>query len=112
MVEILLAKYIEQLRLRDWEISCNVVESFSTQAATKLIYNDYKAVILIRAGMDKPETEKTLIHELLHLIFRDAFDIFDSTVEDDFAKGYCLKQHERAIEKTSQIIYALNHKEV
>lgn len=80
-------------------------------AETKLIYNDYKAIIRVNKAISNLEKEKALIHELLHLIFRDAYDIFTDYIDNDFAKDYCGRQHERSIEKTAKIIYLLNHKE-
>jgi Zn-dependent peptidase ImmA (M78 family) len=105
----LLAKYKKQLRLLDWDIELIEYPTLGVEAQTKLIYHDYKAVIQIRSELSDVDKEKTLIHELLHLIFRDAYDIFTEQCENEFAKEYCTKQHERAIEKTAKIIYGLNH---
>lgn len=106
----ILVKYQNQLGLLDWDISLIEDESVSSMAQTKLIYNDYKAIIRINKALSDVEKEKTLIHELLHLIFRDAYDIFTDNIENDFAKDYCGRQHERSIEKTAKIIYLLNQK--
>lgn len=104
----LVDKYQKQFNLMDWDISCVETEALNTEASTKTLFNDYKASMLIKAGKSDVEKEKSIIHELLHLIFRDAYDIFADTVEDEFAKTYCERQHERAIEKTAKIIYQLN----
>jgi Zn-dependent peptidase ImmA (M78 family) len=103
-----LRKYQIQLGLLDWDISLVEDEAIESTAQTKLIYNDYKAIIRINKVISDVEKEKALIHELLHLIFRDAYDIFTDNIEDGFAKEYCGRQHERAIEKTAKIIYSLN----
>lgn len=107
----LLKKYQQQLRLMDWEIDLQEDDSINVDAQTLTICNDYKAFIKIQKKLSDIEKEKSLIHELLHLIFRDAYDIFTEQCKDEFAKDYCMKQHERAIEKTAKIIYELNHRE-
>jgi hypothetical protein len=106
-MEELLRKYQRLLQLQDWDIDICQTSVTSSEAMTKIIFNDYKASILIRENLSDEEKEKCIIHELIHLIFRDAYDIFTETVKDEFAKEYCERQHERAIEKTSKIIYSL-----
>lgn len=105
----ILEKYQFQLGLLDWEVELEETSAIDVDAQTKLIFNDYKAIIQIRSNLNDVEKEKALIHELLHLIFRDAYDIFTQDCESEFAKDYCTRQHERAIEKTAKIIYKLNH---
>jgi Zn-dependent peptidase ImmA (M78 family) len=109
MLEVL-KKYQKQLGLLDWEISLNELDSFiEGDAGTKMIYNDHKAIVLVESKLCDVEKEKSIIHELIHLIFRDAYDIFSDQCNDEFAKKYCERQHERAVEKTAKIIYSLNH---
>jgi Na+/phosphate symporter len=102
---------VKTFKLQDWEIDVQEDETITDCARTLLIFNDYKACIKLKKQNSDIEQEKSLIHELLHLIFRDAYDIFDAQCKDEFAKEYCQKQHERAIEKTSKIIYSLLHSE-
>jgi hypothetical protein len=107
----LLKKYQAQLRLSDWDIELIEDESISNDAETLLIFNDYKAVVKINKKHAEKVKEESLIHELLHLIFRDAYDLFEANVSDEAIKTYTQRQHERAIEKTAKIIYKLNHGE-
>ncbi len=102
---------IKLLRLQDWEIDIQEDEAINVSAQTLLIFNDYKACVKLQKRHKPEEQEKSLIHELLHLIFRDAYDIFEDNCRDESMKAYCLKQHERAIEKTAKIIYSLLHTE-
>jgi hypothetical protein len=98
---------IKLLRLQDWEIDIQEDEALNTSAQTLIIFNDYKACIKLKKQHSETEQEKSLIHELLHLIFRDAYDIFDEHCKDEAMKAYCVRQHERAIEKTAKIIHSL-----
>lgn len=109
-INSLLDKYQNILSLKDWEIELIEDDAIEVEAETKTLYNDYKAIIRIDKSNKLEIQEVSLIHELLHLIYRDAYDIFSENVENDFARKYCARQHERAIEKTAKIIYALNHK--
>lgn len=106
----LVRKYQSILGLNDWEIIVTVDDAINTSAETKLLYNDYKAIIRINAKHSDEEKERSLIHELIHLIYRDAYDIFTENVENEYIKEYCSRQHERAIEKTAKIIYKLVNK--
>lgn len=104
---MLIDKLQKLLKLQDWQIDYIEVPALDNQAQTKLVYNDYHAVIEVNAELSAEEKERSTIHEMLHLIFRDAYDIFSENVNDEFARKYCEKQHERAIEKTAKIIYEL-----
>lgn len=107
-INTILKKYQDMLKLNDWNIEIIEDESLEiTAAETYMILNDYKAIMKVKKSLSNEEKEKAIIHELLHSIFRDAYDIFDETVENEFAKTYCKRQHERAIEKTAKIIYSL-----
>lgn len=110
-MQAVLLNYQTILRLSDWNITLHEDDAIETPAETKLIFNDYKAIIRIKNSLCDSEKELTLIHELLHLIYRDAYDIFADTIQDDFTRNYCSRQHERAIEKTANIIYKLVHQE-
>lgn len=100
------------LRLQDWDIDYIEVPTMQNSAGTKTLYNEYRAVIEMKAELSEEEKEVTLIHEMLHLVYRDAYDIFTEQCQDEFAKDYCTKQHERAIEKTAKIIYSLMKGEI
>lgn len=102
-----ITKYINILKLNDWDIDVIEEPTLESEAMTKTIYNDYKAIIKIKKELSEVEKEKALIHELLHLVFRDAYDIFAEQCENEEIKTYCCRQHERAIEKTAKIIYKL-----
>jgi Zn-dependent peptidase ImmA (M78 family) len=100
--------YQSLLRLEDWDICVVEEPNLVNNAEAKMIYNDCKAIIRINADLSQEEKEKALVHEMLHLIFRDAYDIFVEQCRNEFAKEYCTRQHERAIEKTAKVIHSLN----
>lgn len=104
----LLEKYIRILKLNDWEINCIEEPSLDSSAATLLVWNDYKAVVKIKAELSLEEKEKSLIHELVHLIYRDAMDIGCDSIEHEYTNKYFVRQIERAIEKTAKIVYELS----
>ena len=106
MIE-LFKKYQKLFKLQDWEIELIEEPTMDEIAHNFILYNDYKCVIRIRADLAPEEKEKALIHELLHMIFRDAHDLFTENCDNEAIKLYCQRQHERTIEKTAKIIYSL-----
>ncbi|CUU45550.1 ImmA/IrrE family metallo-endopeptidase [Clostridium beijerinckii] len=100
----LLKKWIEILRLKDWDIQLSEVEVLDNNGDSYIIYNMYKARIRIKAELSQEEKEKTLIHELLHLIHRDECDLVQDNLKDYNYTLYT-RFHERNIEKVAQILY-------
>lgn len=105
-MQLILLKYQKILGLLDWDITLQEVPTLENDGQTKILYNMYKALVQIKDELSMVEKEKTLIHELLHLIFRDAHDIAQDNIENKYLQEYYTRQHERAIEKTAQILYA------
>ncbi|MDV3426654.1 MAG: ImmA/IrrE family metallo-endopeptidase [Bacillota bacterium] len=106
----LLNKWVEILRLKDWDIQVIEADVLDTDGLSYLIYNMYKVRISIKAELSQEEKEKTLIHELLHLIHRDECDLVTDNLEE-YNRTLYTRFHERNIEKVAQILYSLYHKE-
>lgn len=102
-----LEKYKETLNLQNWEIQLIEESQLEVEGATKAFFNDYKAIIKIKKELNNIEKEKTLIHELLHLIHRDESDIISDNLEDKAMVAMYERFHERSIEQMSKIIYKL-----
>ena len=102
-----LTEYKNILKLNDWEIQVNEEESLGDNAEAKMLFNYYKAIIKINNNLNDEEKEKSLIHELLHVIHRDEMDIMFQFLNDE-QRIFYERFHERAIEKMAQIIYKLN----
>lgn len=102
----LLKKWIEFLRLKDWDIQLSEVEVLENDGDSYIIYNMYKARIRIKAELSQEEKEKTLIHELLHLVHRDECDLVQDNLKDYNYTLYT-RFHERNIEKVAQILYQI-----
>lgn len=54
----LLKKWIEILRLKDWDIQLSEVEVLDNNGDSYIIYNMYKARIRIKAELSQEEKEK------------------------------------------------------
>lgn len=107
----LLKKWQKILRLEDWDIQVIEAQDFDDDGQSYIIYNFNRARITIKAELSKEEKEKTLIHELLHVMHRDECDIAQDNLEGYTETTYS-RFHERNIEKVAQILYILNEKEV
>lgn len=105
-----LNKWIEILRLKDWDIQLLEASGLNADGNSYIIYNMYKVRISINAELSQEEKEKTLIHELLHLVHRDECDLVTDNLED-YNKTLYTRFHERNIEKVAQILYSLYHSE-
>lgn len=115
-IEVLLKKWQDILRLRDWDIQIRIVDkSWRKSGDIKMDMDDRKAVMLINKNPKSTNLEELVVHELLHLklwgmdqmienliitVFGDKdedpkkefamtqfFTLLESTVED-LAKGY------------------------
>lgn len=102
----LLEKWVGILRLKDWDIQLLEVDVLDTDGSSYIIYNFNKAVIRIKSELSKEEKEKTLIHELLHLVHRDECDLVQDNIKDYNYTLYT-RFHERNIEKIAQILYSV-----
>lgn len=103
----LLKKWIEILKLKDWNIQLIEEATLDNSGEAKMIYNDYQAIIRIKSELSQEEKEKTLIHELLHLLHRDELDIVQDNLED-YNHTLYTRFHERNIEKVAQILYSIS----
>lgn len=106
-MENLLNKYTELFKLKDWDITVLEVPALETEGSCKIIYNDYKAIVNIKAELSSLEKEKSLIHELLHIVHRDELDLVLDHIDENFENLYS-RFHERNIEKMSRIIFDLS----
>lgn len=106
-----LEKYKKILNLSNFDIQIIEEDAFELEGATKVLYNDNKAIIKIKNELSEEEKEKTLIHELLHLVHRDEEDIVSGMAEHNDIDGQILELyerfHERSIEHMARVIYRL-----
>jgi len=102
----LLKKWIDILRLKDWDIQLIEASELDNSGNSYLLYNMYKVRITIKAELSEEEKEKTLIHELLHLVHRDECDLVQDNLKDYNYTLYT-RLHERNIEKVAQILYSM-----
>lgn len=105
-MEKLLNKYIKLFKLKDWDITVLEVPTLEVEGSCKMVYNDYKAIINIKSELSNFEKEKSLIHELLHIVHRDELDLAAEHIDENFESLY-LRFHERNIEKMANIIINL-----
>ncbi len=99
-----LNKWVKILRLENWDIDVIDYPTLEVMGRCKMLYNDFKAVIQIKSELSEEEKEKALVHELLHLLHRDSFDIASDNLTDEITTLY-ERCHERAIERMAQILY-------
>jgi Zn-dependent peptidase ImmA (M78 family) len=99
-----LKRYQKILRLEDWDIELHEVSALDSVASTKMIFNEYTAIIEIKKELDEKNKELSLIHELLHIIFRDEIDIITQDIEDETVKTFLLRYHERSIDRLAHIM--------
>lgn len=71
----LLKLWVKRLRLQDWHITLKVVSKVegvgdaNPYGGTTCKASFMEADVQLRAGMSDGETELTLVHELLHVVF-------------------------------------------
>lgn len=102
-----LKKYKEILNLQNWDIQVIEEDSLEIEGMSKILFNDYKAIIKIKRESSDVEKDKTLIHELLHLIHRDESDLISDNLRDEAIASMYGRFHERSIEQMAKIIYKL-----
>lgn len=105
----ILKKWVEILKLKDWDIQVIEAEQLDNDGDSYIIYNMYKARIRVKAELSQEEKEKTLIHELLHLVHRDEYDLVRDNLEG-YNEILYTRFHERNIEKVAQILYLISIK--
>ncbi|OOM82318.1 hypothetical protein CLPUN_03190 [Clostridium puniceum] len=103
----LLKKWVKILKLKDWNIQLIEAEALDNSGNSYILFNDYKARITIKAELSQEEKEKTLIHELLHLVHRDEADLASDNLKD-YNQTLYTRFHERNIEKVAQILYSIS----
>lgn len=103
-----LKKWQKILRLEDWDIQVIEAQDFDSDGQSYIIYNFNRARVTIKKELSQEEKEKTLIHELLHIMHRDECDIAQDNLEGYTETTYT-RFHERNIEKIAQILYSLNY---
>ncbi|MCQ2017279.1 ImmA/IrrE family metallo-endopeptidase [Clostridium butyricum] len=104
----LVEKWQKILRIEDWDIQVIEARDFENDGESYIIYNFNRARITVKKELSKEEKEKTIVHELLHIIHRDECDIAQDNLEGYTETTYT-RFHERNIEKIAQILYALNN---
>jgi len=111
MLSSKLEKYKKLLNVQNWQIQLIEEECLDCDGHTKMLYNDYRAVIKISKSLSDTEKELSLIHELLHLVHRDEYftasEVLD-TAENKFVNTMYVRFHERSIEQMAKIIYKLS----
>ena len=100
-----LKKYQKILRLEDWDIELHEISALDSVAHTKMVFNEYTAIITISKELDEKNKEISLLHELLHMIFRDEIDIITQYIKKEIVSDFCLRYHERSIDRLAHIIY-------
>jgi Zn-dependent peptidase ImmA (M78 family) len=105
-MEEYLARLQKLLRLENWDITYQEVPTFEQSARTKMIYNDYRAVVQIKVENKIQEKKFSLIHELIHLVFRDAVDEAYSGMKG-YAHDNFEKFNERGTEQMAKVVYFL-----
>lgn len=103
----LLKKYQDILKLKDWDIEVIENSTLETHGCNNIVYNDYKCTVQIDANLCREQKERSLIHELLHLINRDSWDIANDSIENEYIGELYRRFEERSIEKYANIIYKL-----
>ena len=106
-----LDRYKQILNLQNWDIQLIEESQLEVEGATKVFFNDYKAIVKIKKELSDEEKEKTLIHELLHLIHRDESDIVSDNLRDEALIVMYERFHERSIEQMAKAIYKLSNRE-
>ncbi len=96
----------DQLNLGNWDITLILEPAFESDGGVKTVFNDYKAIIKIKAELSYDEKLVTLTHEMLHIVFRDSYDIARENL-DDTALLLFNRFNERAIEQLAQSIYRI-----
>jgi Zn-dependent peptidase ImmA (M78 family) len=99
-----LKRYQKILRLEDWDIELHEVSALDSVASTKMVFNEYTAIIAISKELDEKNKELSLMHELLHLIFRDEVNIIQEYIENEQLKELCLRMHGRSIDRLAHIM--------
>lgn len=102
-----LEQYKDILKLQEWDIQLVEEERLNSDGSSYAVYNDFGATIKINSRLKDEEKEKTVIHELLHLVHRDESDIASENIENDVANKMYIRFHERNIERIAQVIYKL-----
>ncbi len=95
------------LRLQDWDITLLLEPGLDTEGCTKTIYNDCQAIIRLKAELSEENLKFTLIHELLHIVFRDSHDLASEHIRNEAVGGLYVRYNERAIEQTAKAIFTL-----
>lgn len=94
----------------NWKIQIIEENCLDTNGRCYTLYNEYQAVIKIRADLNEVEKEKTLIHELIHIVRRDEYDLCSDVIKDDQMNKLYTRFHERSVEQLANVIYDLAHK--
>lgn len=103
----LLKKYVKILNVQNWDIQLLEDESLEVSANCYMIFNDYKAVIKLKKQHSLEEKEKSLIHELIHLVRRDEYDLCTEIIQDEYLNKLYARFHERSVEQLANVIYNL-----
>ena len=93
------------LNLKNWHLDVSEEEALDGDGKCKTLTNEYRAIITIRKELCMEEKLITLIHEMLHVSFRDQYDIAIENLEDKTIAGLWLRFHERSIQDLSKSIY-------
>ena len=101
-----LKKLQKLLRLRDWKIEVTECIGIESEGRNYIIYNDNSCEIMIKSNLSNEEKLKTLIHEMLHLVNRDANDMASENISEEL-REYYMRFNERAIEQLATSIYSM-----
>lgn len=94
----------KQMGLSHWDITYQEGIGIDGVGANFIVYNDMKCEIKVSINLSEEEKVISVIHELCHLINRDASDIASENL-DPILEVYYKRFEERAIEHFARILY-------
>jgi len=96
---------IELFRLKDWDIDLTI-GNCQSEAQTMMMYNCYKADIVIDKNLNEEQQLQSLIHELVHIVMRNTQTIEEENVDEKLHPMW-KREMERETEKIAMCIYKL-----
>ena len=108
ILEELIAKWQDILRLRDWDLKLELMEStWRKSGDVKIDMDDKKAIILINKNPKSTNLEELVIHELLHIKLWGMDQMIESLInsvfgneENDSKREFAMTQFFTTLEST------------